>query len=121
MIGQYEYLMFNQQPTFQEQFEQMVGGLALPLAIYGPAIACIIAAPEAGAGGVIYEGASCEAALSSGARDLLLRYGTRGAAMIAFFQLEAMRDACPPGSPGYIAITQRLQMLEAYIEEAFPL
>ena len=58
--------------------------------------------------------------LSSGARQVLLNYGSRPEAMAALAQLQALKDSLPQGSKACIRLTQRLDEFEAAIREAFP-
>ncbi len=63
--------------------------------------------------------ASAAPALGAGARQVLLRYGTRASAMTALAQMQAIRDAIPRGTDAYITLTSRLDQFEAAIIEAF--
>jgi len=71
--------------------------------------------------GAVAAGDAAPMGLSSVARDVLLRYGTREKAMAALARSYSNLQSLQPGTAAYIRLSRSLEVFEAAIAEAWPL
>ncbi len=74
-------------------------------------------------GGAIVGGhvvVSESAAMSAAAREIIIRYHTKAAALAYLATLREFRDGAPQGTYAYVMVTRWIEFLEAAIQEAFP-